>query len=81
MKADPAARKQATRSGRARGCYIYIASGDLQRAGMDLRDPAPQYRVWAGRRGSLLVTLYRPLVVSAEVDRNGADEQAEQAKQ
>jgi hypothetical protein len=59
MRADPAARKQATRSGRARGCYIYIDAGTMERAGIPASDSPPQYRLWAGRRGSLLVTLYR----------------------
>ncbi len=56
--ADPALRKQATRSGRAKGCYIYIDAGTLQAAGVSPGDPPPRFRLWAGRRGSLLVTLY-----------------------
>lgn len=56
--ADPGLRKQSTRSGRARGCYIYIDAGTLQRAGIEPGDSPPLYRLWAGRRGSLLVTLY-----------------------
>ena len=58
-QADPALRKQATRSGRARGCYIYIDAGTLERAGVDPGDSPPKYRLWGGRRGSLLVTLYK----------------------
>ena len=57
--ADPGLRKQATRSGRMKGCYIYIPAERLQEVGIDVSGPPPRYRVWAGRRGSLLVTLYR----------------------
>jgi hypothetical protein len=59
MKSDPARRKRATRAGRQRGCYIYIPAENLQAAGVDPAGPVPHYRVWGGRRGSLLVTLYR----------------------
>ena len=55
---DTAERKQATRAGRRRGCYIYIVAEDLQKAGIDPYGPAPFYRVWAGKRGRFIVTLY-----------------------
>lgn len=58
-EADPGYRRQATRSGRMKGCYIYIPAQTLQEAGVDVSGPPPRYRVWRGRRGSLLVTLYR----------------------
>jgi hypothetical protein len=59
VKSDPARRKVATRGGRQKGCYIYIPAEMLQEAGIDVAGPAPHYRLWGGRRGSLLVTLYR----------------------
>jgi hypothetical protein len=59
VKADPARRKRSQRRGRMKGCYVYIAAENLQAAGFDPAGPAPLYRVWGGRRGSLLVTLYR----------------------
>jgi hypothetical protein len=58
-EADPGYRKQSTRSGRARGCFIYIDAETLRRSGVDPALPPPRYRLWNGRRGSLLVTLYR----------------------
>ena len=59
MRSDPAMRRKAQRSGRERGCWVYIPAENLQAAGFDVAGPAPLYRVWGGRRGSLLVTLYR----------------------
>lgn len=55
---DHGLRKRATRSGRMKGCYIYIPAERLQEVGIDVSGPPPHYRLWAGRRGSLLVTLY-----------------------
>jgi hypothetical protein len=37
---------------------VYIPAETLQEAGIEIEKPVPYYRVWAGRRGSLLVTLY-----------------------
>jgi hypothetical protein len=55
---DHGYRRKATRSGRMKGCYIYIPAERLQEVGVDPQGPTPRYRVWSGRRGSLLVTLY-----------------------
>lgn len=55
---DHGLRRKATRSGRMKGCYIYIPAQSLQEVGVDPAGLPPRYRVWAGRRGSLLVTLY-----------------------
>lgn len=59
MRNDPAKRNRATRTARQKGCYIYIPADRLQAAGFPDGSPPPLYRVWGGRRGSLLVTLYR----------------------
>jgi hypothetical protein len=56
---DPAERKRAKRTGRQRGCWIYIAGELLEASGIDLKAPPPWYRVWAGRRGRFIVTLYQ----------------------
>lgn len=55
---DPAARRQTKRSGRERGCWAYIAAEELERAGIDPKAPAPFYRVWAGKRGRFIITMY-----------------------
>ncbi len=58
---DPAARRQALRKGRERGCSIYIAGEQLAEAGIDPSGPVPFYRVWPDRkskRGRFIVTLY-----------------------
>lgn len=56
---DAMLRRRATRSGRERGCWVYIAAEELVKAGVDLDAPVPFYRVWGFRRGSVLVRLYR----------------------
>lgn len=55
---DAHARRRATRKQRERGCSIYIAAEELQRAGWPLDGPAPWYRVWGSSRGGLYVRLY-----------------------
>lgn len=60
---DPAARRQAKRSGREKGCWAYIPADVLSAAGIDPDGPAPFYRTWGYRRGpnsaSVVVSLYR----------------------
>ena len=56
---DPARRRKAQRQGREKGCWVYIPAQMLQAAGFPEASPAPFYRLWGGRRGSLLLTLYR----------------------
>ena len=60
---DPAERKRATRSGRMKGCYVYIARDELVRAGFDPDEPPPFYRTHGFQRsanaGSAIVSLYR----------------------
>lgn len=59
MRHDPGQRRKAQRHGRERGCWVYIPAERLAEAGFAAGSPAPHYRLWGGRRGSLLVTLYR----------------------
>lgn len=56
---DPALRRKATRGGRQRGCYIYIPAESLQAVGVDPLGPAPHYRLWTGKAGRLVVSLYK----------------------
>jgi hypothetical protein len=58
-KYDPARRRLAARRGRERGCHIYIAADELERAGFDPLEPPPFYRVWGSSRGGLFVRLYK----------------------
>jgi len=58
MRHDPGFRRKAQRSGREKGCWVYIPAELLQVAGYDLAGPAPHYRLWGGSRGRLVVTLY-----------------------
>jgi hypothetical protein len=55
---DSAERRAATRAGRQRGCSIYIAAEELEKAGWDSQGPPPFYRVWGSSRGGLFVRLY-----------------------
>ena len=55
---DAGHRRQSTRKGRERGCSLYIAAEELLAAGIDLDAPPPRYRVWAGRKRTLVVSLY-----------------------
>jgi hypothetical protein len=55
---DAAQRRKASRKGRERGCSLYIAAEELQAAGIDPQSPPPLYRVWAGRKRTLVVSLY-----------------------
>ena len=55
---DTALRRRAKRSGRERGCWTYIAAEQLQAAGIDPDGPLPWYRIWTGKRGRFIVTLY-----------------------
>lgn len=56
---DREERRQSIRKGRERGCWVYIAAEELVRAGISVFDPPPDYRVWGGRRGGVLVRLYK----------------------
>jgi hypothetical protein len=60
---DPAERRQSSRSGRQRGCYIYIPAEALVAAGINPGDPAPFYRTAGHQRSAnahtVIVSLYR----------------------
>ena len=56
---DPAARRRSLRQARQRGCSVYVPAEVLEAAGIDPDGPPPYYRTWAGRKGSVMVQLYR----------------------
>lgn len=56
---DSAARRRGNRSGRERGCWVYVPSEELAKAGIDLSGPPPFYRTWGSKSGSVLVRLYK----------------------
>lgn len=58
---DLAVRRQAKRSGRERGCWIYIPQEELQACGPEWANGEPPfYRTWgAPGRGRVMVSLYR----------------------
>jgi hypothetical protein len=62
VKYDAMARRQSTRAGRQRGCYIYIPSEELRNAGVDVDGPPPFYRTRGYQRSasgrSVIVELY-----------------------
>lgn len=55
---DTAERRRSTRAGRRRGCYIYITGEMLAECGIDPYGPAPDFKLWPGRRRTVLVQLY-----------------------
>jgi hypothetical protein len=56
---DVAALKQTRRSGREKGCWLYIPAEQLAEMGIDPEGPAPLYRVWnAQDRPRAVVNLY-----------------------
>lgn len=56
---DSRARRKSKRAGRERGCWVYIAAEELERAGWSKDEPAPLYTVRVYRRGTALVNLFR----------------------
>jgi hypothetical protein len=56
---DHAQRRASKRTGRERGCWLYIPAVQLLRAGYTAEDPPPYYRVWGNARGRVTVQLYR----------------------
>lgn len=57
---DPAVRRRARRNTkRERGAWIYVPAEELERAGGYAGEEPPFYRLFPGRKGSVLVQLYR----------------------
>lgn len=56
---DSAARRRAKRSGRQRGCWVYIPHEELVKTGHGAPDHLPWYRVWGQSRGGVFIRLYR----------------------
>ncbi len=56
---DHAERRRGVRSGRMRGCYVYLTAGTLRRAGIDTEGLPPFYRTWAAERGRVVIQLYK----------------------
>jgi hypothetical protein len=56
---DASLRRQSKRTGREKGVWVYIPAEELVAAGIDPNGPAPFYRTWGARRGSLLTRLYK----------------------
>jgi hypothetical protein len=57
---DAASRRKASRKGRERGCPLYLSGEELANAGIDPYGPPPEYKVWPGRKRTVLVQLYQP---------------------
>lgn len=56
---DPAARRLSKRAGRERGCWLYVPAEVLEQLGFEPDADPPRYRVWPGRKLTVLVQLYR----------------------
>jgi len=59
VRYDDAAARQSVRRGRERGVWVFVPARELRKAGIDPHGPAPTYRVWGRRGGSVLARLYR----------------------
>lgn len=57
-KYDHAALRNGVRRGRERGCWVYIPAEELENAGLSLDAPPPRYRIWPGRKRTLMVQFY-----------------------
>jgi len=57
---DPQQHRHGVRKGRERGIWVYLPAAELRSAGIDPHGPAPTYRLWGRRSGSVLIRLYRP---------------------
>lgn len=55
---DSTQHKQSRRAPRRKGVDVFIPAEELRKAGVDPEGPAPAYRVWGSRNGSILVRLY-----------------------
>jgi hypothetical protein len=61
VRHDSEARRKSQRHGRQKGITITIAAAELRRAGIDPDGPAPEYRVFPGKKadGGVQLRLYR----------------------
>ena len=41
------------------GCWVYIPAAECRKAEILPDEPPPSYRIWGGRRGGIVVRLYR----------------------
>jgi hypothetical protein len=55
---DFAERRRSTRTGRERGCWVYIPAEELRKADIDPSGPRPWYRVWGSPGGGVMLRLY-----------------------
>lgn len=56
---DAMARRRSKRTGREKGCWLYIPAEQLDKTGHGGDSPAPFYRVWGAPRGRLTIQLYK----------------------
>ena len=56
---DHAIRRLAQRFGREKGLRVFIPAEELERAGYAAEEGAIYYRATGGKRGAILVQLYR----------------------
>jgi hypothetical protein len=56
---DVAARRKSARKQRETGCSLYLPGEVLEALGFKPAEPPPYYRVWPGRRRTVIVQLYR----------------------
>jgi hypothetical protein len=61
---DAAERRQGQRTGREKGCWVYIPAEELEKTGVTLDGPTPLYRVWGAPRGRVVVQLYKDVAAS-----------------
>lgn len=54
---DFARRRKTKRTGREKGCWLYIPAEELSKTGINPDGPAPWYRVWGSAKG-LTLRLY-----------------------
>ena len=59
LRYDAARVRQSLRRGRERGVWVFVPAAEMKAAGIDPHGPAPKYRTWGRRGGSVLVRLYR----------------------
>lgn len=56
---DHGVRRRAKRTGREKGCWLYIPAEQLDKTGHGTSTEPPFYRVWGAARGRLTIQLYR----------------------